>query len=167
MVTLSAFAVLRLTVRECRSPADYECRKPSEADGHVSGLDQIATVAAYSKIGVWTLLMNISDPSSNDPIGAQQDRIGKFDTERVRRSHVYYQLEREWLFDGQICRLCAPENLVYVGGRTAKLIRNVWSIGDEAADIDKIARFVNRRKSLFSGKRDYARSLIDGEGIGE
>jgi hypothetical protein len=100
-------------------------------------------------------------------IGAQQDRLGEFDTERFRSSHVYYQLELGWLLDGEICRLRTPENFVYVCGRTAKLIWNVWSIGDEATDIDKIASFVYRRKSLLSGELDYARSLTEGKGIDE
>jgi hypothetical protein len=72
-------------------------------------------------------------------VGAQQDRLGEFDTERFRRSHVYNQLELGWLLDGKICRLGTPENFVYVGGRTAKLICNVWTIGGEAANIDKFA----------------------------
>jgi hypothetical protein len=55
-------------------------------------------------------------------VGAQQDRLGNFDTKRLRGSHVNYQLELGWLFDGEICWLCTPENFVYVSGRTAKLL---------------------------------------------
>src|SRR6202035_92914 len=100
-------------------------------------------------------------------VGAQQDRVGEFGTERFRSSHAYYQLELGWLFDGEICWLRTPENFVYIGGRTAIHIIDVWSIGDEATNIDKIARFVNRRKSLFNGELDDARPLTEGKGIDE
>src|ERR1700676_1467124 len=88
------------------------------------------------------------DPLLDYLVGAQQDRVGEFDTECFRSSHVYYQLELGWLFDGEICWLRTPENFVYIGGRTAIHIIDVWSIRSEATNIDKIARFVNRRKSL-------------------
>src|SRR5258705_4378212 len=100
-------------------------------------------------------------------VGSQQDRFGEFDTKRSRSSQVYCQLELCWLFDGEIRWLCTSENFVDIGGRTAIHIIDVWSIGDEAANIDKIAGFVNHRKSLFSGKLDYARPLTEGKGIDE
>ncbi len=62
------------------------------------------------------------DPSLDYLVGAQKNRVGEFDTERFRSAHVYYQLELGWLLDGEICWLRTPENLVYVGGRTAILI---------------------------------------------
>src|SRR6266404_6037200 len=108
-----------------------------------------------------------SQSSFDHFVGSQQDRFGEFDTKRSRSSQVYCQLELCWLFDGEIRWLCTSENFVDIGGRTAIHIIDVWSIGDEAANIDKIAGFVNHRKSLFSGKLDYARSLTEGKGIDE
>src|SRR6266849_3698976 len=100
-------------------------------------------------------------------VGTQQDRLGNLDTERFRSFHVYYQLELGWLFDREICRLCTPENSVYVGGCAAQQLWTVGAIGDEATDIDKIAGFVHRWKSLLSGELDDARSLTEGKGIDE
>src|SRR5256885_13614289 len=106
-------------------------------------------------------------PSFDHRVGAQQDRVGEFDTKRFRSFHVYDQLELGWLLDGEIRRLRTFENFVYVSGRTAKQLQTVRAIRDEATDIDKVSSFVYGWKSLLSGELDDARSLTEGKGIDE
>src|SRR5450432_3819191 len=105
--------------------------------------------------------------SFDDFVSAQHDRVGKFDAECFRGFQVYCQLERGWLFDGEICRFRTLENFVDVGGRTAILISKTRPIGDEAAGIDKIARFVHGWNALLSSELDNERSLASGKRINQ
>ena len=49
------------------------------------------------------------------------------------------QLELGRLLDGQIPGLRTLENLVHVGGGTARQVGQIWPIGDEAASVGYIA----------------------------
>jgi hypothetical protein len=67
--------------------------------------------------------------------------------------------------DGEISWSCTPENPVYIGGRAAKQICTICSIGDEATGIDEVAGFVDRRESSLGGEIDNARPLAHGKRI--
>src|SRR3989441_8413535 len=58
-------------------------------------------------------------------VSPQQKRLRDREAKGLRRLDVDHELELGRLLDGQVRRLCAPENLVNIGRRATGEVRNI------------------------------------------
>src|SRR5205809_704757 len=78
----------------------------------------------------------------------QQHRLWDGQPENLRSSEVDHQLELRRLLDGEVGRLGALEDLVYVGGRAPEHVTNAWPVRHEAAGLGGARSVVIARKAL-------------------
>src|SRR6516165_911165 len=83
--------------------------------------------------------------SFDDLVGAGEQRRWNFETERLGRDQADNQIEFGRLFDGEVCRLCAAQNLVDEIGGAAMELQKVRSIRHQTACVDILPLRINRR----------------------
>src|SRR5260370_25737101 len=91
-------------------------------------------------------------------VSQQLHRYRYIDAERLGGLHVDDQLEPGGLLDGEVGGLGALEDLVHVHRAAPKQVVDVGAIGDETADLDKLAGLGHGRQSVRCGKLDNASS---------
>src|SRR5262245_25125543 len=82
----------------------------------------------------------MADTTSPDYlIGAQQDRLGDRDSERLSSLEIHNEFELRRLLDRQVAWLCPLECLIDVAGRPTKQIAGIPPIKDETAFVNVLS----------------------------
>src|SRR5262249_55526371 len=99
-------------------------------------------------------------PSSlNHIVGPQKDRRRYCDIERLRSLQIDEGVEFCRLFDRQITRLCALQNIDDVLRGLLEVARNARAKTHQAAGLDVVARGVDRRQPAIGGEIDDGFSI--------
>src|SRR5215510_7010335 len=69
-------------------------------------------------------------------VGAQEERLGNLQSEHPGSGQIDGEVELGWLFDWQVGRLCAAQDLVDILGRAPEKVGHVCSIGHQASRFD-------------------------------
>src|SRR5262249_55169212 len=80
-------------------------------------------------------------------IGAQEERLGDRDSDRLGGNQVYDKAESSWLFDRDIGWLRSAQNFVDELGGAPPEVREVWPVGHQTTRFDEIPAAVHRRQS--------------------
>src|SRR5258708_7266467 len=103
--------------------------------------------------------------SVNDLVSAQQDCFEDSHSEGFRGLEVHDQLESRRALNGEFCRLDAAQYAANVNAATAKHIRKVRSVGDEASRIHVRPVKENRRQPSLLRENSDLCSLSETEWI--
>src|SRR5262249_5129216 len=80
-------------------------------------------------------------------VGAQQERFGDCQPERLGCCKINNEIELGRLLDRNFARLCPAKNLVDIIGGASERVRDVWSVGHQTSHFDVLTEIVNRRQS--------------------
>src|SRR5262249_38933219 len=78
-------------------------------------------------------------------VGARERGRRDFEPQSPRDDPVDHEFEFNWLFDRNIARLRASQNLVHIVSGPTPEVWEVWAIGYQTACIDKVPQSVHGR----------------------
>ena len=92
-------------------------------------------------------------------VGAQQNRWGYGETERLGGLEVQDHFKFCRQLNGQLRRLRAAQDAIDIGGGTAKAIYQVGSVGEQATAPDKERLRIDRRYVVSGRSRNDRRAM--------
>ena len=93
-------------------------------------------------------------PLFDDVVGTGEERRRHGEAERFGGLHIDRQLKFGRCLHRQVCGLGAPENLVHLLGRVAKLIIPVETIGYQATGCYELSKSINVGHLILSRQSD-------------
>src|SRR5215813_2599688 len=96
-----------------------------------------APAARWRKFRRGSFILNLPPFTSFDHlVGAQEERLGNLQSEHPGSGQIDNEVEFGWLFDWEVGRLCAAQNLVDILGRAPEQVGYVCSIGHQTSRFD-------------------------------
>src|SRR5262249_27610212 len=92
--------------------------------------------SSAQSLGLPILTLDELASSLDHLVGAQEERLGNLQSEHPGSGQIDNEVELGWLFDWEVGRLCAAQNLVDILGRAPEQVGHVCSIGHQASRFD-------------------------------